>query len=313
MTTLLAVLIGGLPLWTQLGGWHLEHTHPAQGEFIEVDGYRLHYRLQGEGRPILLVHGANANLEDFGASLMPLLAREHRVLAFDRPGYGHSTRPRDDEWLDPGRQARLLLDAAAELGIERPLLVGHSWAGSVVMSALLHMPERISGGVLLAGAVGHWAGSLGWTYELASVPVLRELFAYSLVLPAGQFMLDSALENVHAPNPVPPDYSENIDAELALRPATFLHNARDMNRLSVYLQSLSRDYDRIDAPLLLIHGEDDELVPFWNHGQRLLPLLPQAEVELLPGVGHAPHHAEPQRVADRISAFLDALPPEAAE
>ena len=299
----LMLVMAGFALWSAWGAHRIEQQYPPLGNFVTVDGLRLHVRDMGQGAatPVVLLHGASSNLRDF-ARIQPRLAQNGRVLAFDRPGYGYSQRP-DGDWPDPAEQARLVLDAAAQLGVERPLLVGHSWAGSAVMAAMVEMPERIAGGVLLAGAAGHWAGPVNWTYSVAAIPVLGPLFARTVVYPAGTRMLGDVVQEVLAPNPVPEDYIRTIGAPLALRPGSFLHNAEDMNRLSVYLQRLSPRYREIDKPLLLVHGADDELVPFWNHGERLLPVIEQAQVEMLPDTGHAPHHARPDAVMEAITRF----------
>lgn len=311
MLMVIALLIAGLllalALYSAWGAARIEQRFPPVGDFVTVDGLRLHYRAQGEGSgtPLLLVHGASSNLRDFGR-IQPLLADNRRVIAFDRPGYGYSQRP-DGDWPDPAQVARLLLDAAAKLGIEKPVLLGHSWAGSVVMAGLVEMPERLAGGVLLSGVAGHWAGSVGWSYDLGGLPVLGPLFARTLVYPAGSRMLDEVVKGVLAPNAVPEGYVEAIGAPLALRPRQFLHNAQDMKRLSVYLQRLSPRYREIDKPLLLLHGEADELVPFWNHGERLLPVIAQAQVVKLPETGHAPHHARPEETTRAVNSFLRTL------
>lgn len=291
------------------GSWWIERRYPPIGEFIEVDGLRLHYVSQGQGPgpALLLVHGASSNLRDFQSSILPELAQHHRVIAFDRPGYGYSERVAGD-WADPARVARLLLDASARLGIDKPVIVGHSWAGSVVMSALVEMPERVSGGVLLAGVAGHWVGSVGWTYDAGSLPLLGPLFAWTTVLPAGQLMLADAVAPVLAPSPVPADYVERIGAPLALRPRSFLNNVQDTTRLSQYMQHLSPRYDQIRLPLLIIHGEADTLVPFWNHGRRLLPVIPQAQAVLIPNGGHAPQHSHPREVVEALEQFVGGIP-----
>jgi len=300
--TVLAILLLVTAAWSQWGKWRVEQRYPPVGDFVTIDGLRLHYRLMGEGSgtPLVLLHGASANLRDF-SQLQPLLAGERPVLAIDRPGYGYSDRP--EAWPTPARIAELALDAAAQLGLDRPVLVGHSWSGSVVMAGLVHHAERMAGGVLLAGAAGHWAGSVDWTYQLGGMPVIGPLFAHTAVYPAGQAMLPEVVKRVLAPNDVPEDYVQRIGAPLALRPNNFLNNVEDMNRLSEYLQSLSPQYRQIDKPLLLVHGNADELVPFWNHGERLLPVVPQAETVMLDGVGHAPHHAVPEKVAEAIRRF----------
>lgn len=293
-----------------IGRQWIEHRYPPQGAFVEVDGVRLHYVQQGEGPgpALLLVHGASSNLRDLSSSLLPALARHHRVIAFDRPGYGYSERPAG-EWPTPARIAQLLLDASASLGIDKPIIVGHSWAGSVVMAALVELPERVSGGVLIGGVAGHWVGSVGWTYDIGTLPVIGSLFAWTTVFPAGLLTLDDAVKPVLAPDPVPADYVEGIGARLALRPQTFLHNVEDMTRLNAYMQTLSPRYDEIRAPLLLIHGDADQLVPFWNHGRRVMPVVPQAQPVLIPRAGHAPHHTHTREVVEALERFAAGVAP----
>lgn len=304
MSSLLLGLLGLLLLlagWSRAGQFWTERRYPPLGDFVEVDGLRLHYLMAGEGPPLILLHGASSNLRDFHSRLLPLLTPHYRVIAFDRPGYGYSERPRD--WPDPARIAQLVLDGAAQLGVERPLLVGHSWSGAVVMAALVTLPERIAGGALIGGVAGHWAGPIDWTYSVGGWPLLGKLFAWTAVYPAGQFLVEGGVRKVLAPNPVPAGYAEDIAVALALRPRAFRHNVEDMNRLSEYLQELSPRYDEIRLPLLLIHGEADSLVPWWNHGRRLLPVIPQARALLLPDAGHAPHHSHPQAVVEALRRF----------
>lgn len=304
---LVLLVLWGLAALSAWGRWQIEREFPPVGKMIEVNGQRLHVLDQGEGAALILVHGASSNLNDFAASILPELARTHRVLAFDRPGYGYSERG-NEAWPDPQQLADLLLTAAEQLGVEQPVMLGHSWAGSVVMSALVHYPERLRAGVLLSGVAGHWAGSVDWTYDLGALPLIGPLFAHTLVYPAGTRLLPSAVATVLAPNLVPEGYVERIAAPLALRANSFLHNVQDMRRLSEYMQTLSPRYREIQVPLLLIHGEADELVPYWNHGQRLEPVITSLQVAMLPGVGHAPHHAAPDAVIQALRGFLAELP-----
>lgn len=299
-----------LALYSYLAGLWIEKQYPPIGKFIQVHGLRLHYVMQGDGPgpAILLVHGASSNLREFTSSIMPALAKSHRVIAFDRPGYGYSERP-DGEWLNPSALASLLLDASQQLGIDKPVIVGHSWAGSVVMAALVEMPQRVSGGILLAGVAGHWAGSTGWTYDVGSIPLLGSVFAWTTVMPAGQILLEREVAPVLYPATVPANYISDIAAPLALRPKTFMDNVEDMTRLNTYMQTLSVHYDEIHLPLLIVHGQDDALVPFWNHGRRVLPVVPQAQLTLIPGAGHGLNHTHTQQVVTAINAFIKPLMP----
>src|SRR5258708_13554388 len=99
---------------------------PPVGRFIKVDGTRLHYLDHGTGAPVVLLHGNGSTIADFVSSgITERVARAgHRVITFDRPGFGYSDRPRGRTW-GPSEQAHLLWRPFALLGIERPIVVGH--------------------------------------------------------------------------------------------------------------------------------------------------------------------------------------------
>ena len=199
----LALFVGlalslALTAYTYAASRWLERLYPPLGSFVEIAGQRLQYLSQGEGQSIVLLHGANASLQDFKASLFDPLAKDYRVIAFDRPGYGYSTRS-FEQWPDPEVQADIIHQALAKLGVENPVLVGHSWAGSVVMAYLLKYPDAVAGGVLLAGATHPWEGGVSSNVQLAGVAVLGKLFTSTLVMPVGQMVFDTAVEAVFAP------------------------------------------------------------------------------------------------------------------
>jgi pimeloyl-ACP methyl ester carboxylesterase len=98
-----------------------EREHPPTGQFVTVDGVRLHYIERGDGPPVVLLHGNVVTARDFDTSgVLDLVAKRHRVIAFDRPGFGYSDRPHGSAW-SAGTQADLLRDAFTVLGINRPI------------------------------------------------------------------------------------------------------------------------------------------------------------------------------------------------
>ena len=256
----------------------------------------MHYTDAGSGPAIVLVHGASTSLLDFQASIAGRLSQNYRVIAVDRPGHGYSERP-PGIWPDPAQQARLIRVLVHELGVERPIIVGHSWSGSVVLAYLLDYPDETAGGVLLAGGSHPWEGGVAWYNDVATVPVLGQLFAHTVVYPFGRLSLASAVRNVFAPNPVAEGYTERTGVRLSLRPDSFLANAEDLRRLSDFLAVQSTRYGEIRHPVLAVTGEADHIVPSWNHAARLLRQIPHLEHIELEDTGHALHHAHPERVA----------------
>src|SRR4051812_44515059 len=90
--------LGAIAVLNNLQARAAEAASPPLGRFVEVDGVRLHYFERGKGQPLVLVHGNTSMVEDFACSLVEPASRHYRVIAFDRPGFGHSERPKDRVW-----------------------------------------------------------------------------------------------------------------------------------------------------------------------------------------------------------------------
>ena len=146
----LALAAGAAAVANHLLAKRAEARNPPRGKFITVDGVRLHYLERGSGPAIVLLHGNGVSSEDFLVSgLIDTLAQTHHVIAFDRPGFGHSQRPRRRVWTAQA-QARLLLKALAQLGVRQPVVVGHSWGASVAFNLALAAIFGLFAGVVAA-------------------------------------------------------------------------------------------------------------------------------------------------------------------
>lgn len=306
----LSVVLAGalvlLGLYTAVATARVERAYPPLGDFVSAEGVRLHYVERGpiDAPTVVLLHGASASLRDFEASILADLALDHRVIAFDRPGYGYSDRP-NGAWPDPAVQAGLIRGALQALGVEQPVLVGHSWSGAVVLAYMLNHAENTAGGVLLAGAINSWEGGVSWFNNVAGWPVIGPVFVRTVVFPLGQLVLNSAVTSVFAPDEPTPGYLKRTGAALALRPGAFRSSAEDVRNLNGFLARQSERYDEISGRLLLITGDADKTVPAWNHTAPLAARLPQADRVDLPGVGHALHHSRSDKIADLIRGFAE--------
>ena len=135
-------------------------AYPPAGEMVTLaDGRRVHAIVEGRGPDVVLIHGAGGNARDFTLSFTAHLRDRFRVIAFDRPGFGHSDSLDARLAENPVSQALALSDAAARLGAHRPLVLGHSYGGAVALGWAL---ERAAAGlVVLAGASLPVAGRRG--------------------------------------------------------------------------------------------------------------------------------------------------------
>ena len=203
-----------------------EREHPPSGGFVTVDGIRLHYIERGEGPPVALLHGNVVTAEDFDTSgVLGLLAKRHRVIAFDRPGFGYSDRPHGSAW-SARAQADLVRDALVILGINRPVILGHSWGAAVALALALNHPTAARGLVLLSG---YYYPTLRADVLLSSppaIPILGDLLRYSISPLLGRLMQPMLLKGMFAPLPVPARFAKGSTSELSLRPGQIRAESR---------------------------------------------------------------------------------------
>jgi len=199
----LVLMLCLLVAMTRFGVARIEAAHPPAGQFMEVEGVRLHVAELGlpRGSPgaepaVVLIHGASGNMEDMRLALGERLAATHRVILIDRPGHGWSSRPADDSYASPARQAGLVTEALKGLGVRRAILVGHSWGGAFATAYALAYPERTAGLVLLSAVTHPWPANPGWYNNLVSLRGIGPLFLRTLVYPLGSFLIDGFSRSV---------------------------------------------------------------------------------------------------------------------
>jgi pimeloyl-ACP methyl ester carboxylesterase len=277
-----------------------EAAFPPLGQFVTVEGLKVHAVVMGEGPDLVLLHGLSANARDFTFSLAPRLARSYRVIVFDRPGLGFSDPlpPGDDGIFD---HARLLHEAAAALGAEKPIVVGQSYGGAVALAWALDYPESAAAMVSIAGPSHPWDTGMSAFYRLTSNPVGAALAVPLIAALTPQARIDDALGAVFEPQEPPPGYDAYIGAPLALRRQALRVNARHRAQLLPEIEAMVPRYPTLTLPIEIVHGDADDTVAVAIHGKRLVQDVPSARLTILPGIGHAAHHA----AEDEVVAAID--------
>ncbi|WP_206615410.1 alpha/beta fold hydrolase [Solirhodobacter olei] len=274
-----------------------ERAFPPLGRRIDVGGHSVHAVTEGTGPDLVLLHGASGSSREFTWNLMGRLAPRYRVTAFDRPGLGWSDAVPGA--TDPRVQADALRAAADRIGIRWPLVLGQSYGGAVALAWALADPAT-AGLVLVSGASMPWKGGLGAWYRIAERPLLRRMVIPLVAAFASDRRLAAIVEGIFAPDPVPPGYAEAAGTPLALRRATLLENAAQVNGLLPHVRAMSRLYPGLAMPIELVHGTADTIVPLATHAEPFSRLAPTARLSVIEGAGHMPHQSHPEAVIAAI-------------
>ena len=283
----------------------IEARYPPEGDIVSVNGRDVHVVVRGKGPDLVLVHGAGGNWRDFDASIADALADRYRLFMVDRPGNGWTSAGKDytgafrSDGESPLSQARLLAAAVRQLGAERPLVLGHSFGGAVAMAWALE--AEAAGLVVVSGVTLPWPGKVDLSYR-----VLGSSLGSAVLAPLGAAFVprryvDTVLDTAFRPQLAPRDYLTRAGVPLAIRTNTLRANNRQVKTLRPYVVDQSKRYDDIAIPIEIVHGTEDETVWPDVHAEPLAARLGNAELTLLEGIGHMPHHLAP----DDIIAAID--------
>lgn len=300
----LAAALAAAAVGNHLAAKRSERRNPPAGRFVTVKGVRLHYLERGQGPTLVLIHGNGVTAQDYVLSgLFERLARSHRVIAFDRPGFGYSERPRDRSWT-AAHQAQFLLDALAELDVDKAVLVGHSWGTLVALQAALQEPDRIEGLVLMSGYYWPTARIDVPLLSGPAIPGLGDVMRFTVSPPLGRLMMPLVMKQIFAPAKVPPLFKEGFAADMSLRPSQLRATAADTAMMPFEAAKLAPRLNEVNLPVLVVSGDGDRIVSFKHQSRRLARELLGGQIQVVKGAGHMVHHTAPDEVAAGIEAFM---------
>lgn len=284
---------------------------PQDLEHVTVNaaGLELSTYAFGHGPPVVLLHGMAATKLSY-LPLLPALAERYRVIVPDLPGHGESSKPRA-RYTPPyfARVIRALLD---EMEVADAAVIGNSMGGRVALEVAGASPSRVNSLILLDPAAAGlpfplYARLLGLLPSgVAAVPVpwrkrvvvtaIRQMFANPDRLPrAGYLAAADEFMRIYRKGRARMALLSAMRGLIADDPAAFWRRAR-----------------QIAVPTLIVWGQEDRLVPV-GLGERLANTIPDAELVVLPGVGHVPQFELPEETRQLVLGFLDKLNPPRAK
>lgn len=279
-----------------------ETDNPPRGQFVDVDGVRLHYTVHGDGPPLVMLHGNGVTHSDFDTSgLTEHLARQHKLYIFDRPGFGYSDRPRTTIWT-PRAQAELLYQALEKLQVERPVVLGHSWGTMVAVAMGLAHPDYVRGLVLLSG---YYYPNIRLDAPLMSppaIPIIGDVLRYTLSPLLGRLMWPAIVKHMFSPAPVPASFRE-LPVWMMLRPSQLRAGAAESALMIPSAMMLRKHYPELSMPVSIIAGSGDKVVDPADNSMRLHSDVLRSTLKIEPGVGHMVHYTHPEDIARAVDAM----------
>jgi pimeloyl-ACP methyl ester carboxylesterase len=277
-----------------------ENDNPPAGEFLEVNGVRIHYVERGSGMPLVLLHGNGSMIQDFESSgLIDLAARNYRVIVFDRPGFGHSDRPRNVIWT-PTAQAELIMGALQQLGVSHALVLGHSWGASVAVALALKYPHLVRGLVLASGYYYPTTRLDIVPLSAPAVPLLGDVLRHTLASIVGRLVWPLLLARVFGPRFVPKKF-QSFPKGLALRPSQIRASAEESALMIPDAFQFRDEYSNLKMPLVVIAGDQDRLIDINKQSSRLHREVSQSTFHRVRGNGHMIH----QTATGAVMAAID--------
>lgn len=280
-----------------------ERRNPSTGRFITVDGVRLHYYERGTGTPLILLHGNGSMIEDFQSSgLIDLAAKKYRVIAFDRPGFGYSDRPRSIIWT-PQAQADLVAAALNQIGVQRAIVLGHSWGTLVAIALAVKYPSQVRALILASGYYYPNARADVVILSPPAIPLIGDLLSYTISPILSRLMWPLLLRKMFGPSPVPKKF-EGFPAEMALRPSQIRASAAESALMIPSVRTLRKKYNQLQVPVAIIAGAEDRLIES-EQSSHLHRDIPHSTLQRLPATGHMVHQTATAEIMAAIDTAAD--------
>lgn len=261
--------------------------------FADLPGLRVHYNeaaAEQAGPALVLLHGYAFNTRSW-RDVLPALALNNHVIAFDRPAFGLTSRPKAGDWAagenpySPEGQVKVTIALLDELGIDQAVLVGHSAGGAVALEAALEHPDRIKGLVLAAPAVYNTGGPPPALKPVLNSPHMKRMGPLLMRQLSGDAGLNFVRGNWAEPDSMPDEafsaYVLNFSAHDWDKALWEVSRASHENHFLAELH-------QVTLPVLVIAGSADEVVPA-AEAEKLAAALPDGDFQLLEGCGHAVH------------------------
>lgn len=286
-----------IPLAELRAKYENEHSR-----YLDVNGARVHYRVEGKGPPLVLLHGVMAHLQTWDG-WVEQLAEHFTITRIDVPGFG-LTGPMNDRDYTPEAALRIFEEVRQQLGMERFSIAGNSLGGFLGWYYAAHQPERVEKLILIDPL--SYPQDAPAIMRFATAPIIRSIAPRCVPRP---FIYNSLREVYGDPSRIRRSLVRRYH-DMLLRPGNrqamidYFNNSDLFFTLDADGQGkYSRKIADIKCPTLLMWGEEDSWIPI-RHVESFQRDLPHIQVKRYPGLGHVPMEEMPELTAKDALEFL---------
>jgi pimeloyl-ACP methyl ester carboxylesterase len=298
VVTSIVVVLAASAILNRVLAKKAERRNPPTGRFITVDGVRLHYVERGTGSPLVLLHGNGSMTQDFESSgLVDLAAKTYRVIAFDRPGFGYSDRPRGTVWT-PEVQADLINAALTQMGVSHPLVFGHSWGALVAVALALKYPRNVQALILASGYYYPTVRADVLVLSPPALPLVGDLLSHTISPILGRLLWPLLLRKIFGPSQVPKKFA-GFPEEMAMRPSQIRAAAAETALMIPAAYRFREAYGHLKMPVVIVAGTEDRV----SEAQQSAELhrdIAHSTLRCLPSTGHMVHQTATAEVMSAI-------------
>lgn len=269
--------------------------------YAEVDGLRLHYVDEGEGRPIVCFHGEPDWGYLYRKMLPPLVAGGHRVICPDLAGFGRSDKPTDRGWYSYDRHCELMATLLGGLDLSDAVVVGQDWGGPIGLRWAVENADRVGALVIMNTGISTGRVSKGFL-------AWRDFAEKNPDLPVGFVMQggtatelpEEVVAAYEAPFPTP-------ESKAGAAQFPLLVPVSEQDPVAVTMRGVADRLGSWEKPVLLAFSDSDPIFPYPKSGERFIELIPSATEQVrIEGAAHFLQEDRGELVAEEILSFLGA-------
>ena len=268
-------------------------------QFIDVEGMQVHYRDEGTGLPIVLIHGTGASLHTYDAWTKQL-SKNYRVIRLDLPAFG-LTGPNKNAEYSIERYTQFLSQFLEKIKVDKFHLAGNSLGGNIAWNYAAEYPEKVLKLILIDASGLPTFTPQPPIFKMAKTPILNSLFLY--ITP--KFMIRKNIEQVYADKLKVTDALVTRYHKMSLRTGNrkaFIDRAKTDFNLAEKVNLVK--LKSVKTTTLLIWGAKDTWIPLGN-GTRMDSMLPNSKLVILENSGHVPMEENPKESLEFLKSFLN--------